>query len=59
MQRKGLPLSMQVGHLIICYVIEEGELELLRQQPLLKLCNVVPLVIDFLLMSLSHFWSIT
>jgi hypothetical protein len=39
---------MQIGHLIICYVIKKGKLELLRQQPLLKFCNVVPLDIDLL-----------
>jgi len=50
---------MQVGYLIIYYVIVEGEFKLFHQQPLLKLCNIVPLDIDLLLMLLSHSWSIT
>jgi hypothetical protein len=37
---------MQIDHLIICCAIAKGELEELYQQPLLKLCNVMPSNID-------------
>jgi hypothetical protein len=45
---------MHIGHLIIFFVTEKGELELLSQQSLLKLCNVMASDIDLLLMLLSH-----